>query len=151
MNKLGAYDLEHIKKEYYPLIVSINYSDPSDGQQYCYIYYGVFEKDSEQNLKGIRIDKQVAIINGMPFECKTIYGMQQDIEVEEGEPEPEEEDEDAKLCKICLYEEKNTILMPCGHACVCHDCGQSLKEKSPLCPMCRQHIATLIPYDRNRV
>jgi len=101
-------------------------------------------------VKGIRVDKQVAIINGMPFECKTIYGMQQNIEVEEGEP-VEQEYEDAKLCKICLFEEKNCILMPCGHACVCKDCGDMIKEKSPLCPMCRQHISHFIPYDIKRL
>ena len=46
--------------------------------------YGVFQKNGEGNISGARIVKQVVLINGMPFEIKSIYGMVQDDDVAEG-------------------------------------------------------------------
>jgi len=34
------------------------------------------------------------------------------------------DDSEGKECLICLSEEKNTIIMPCGHLCVCSECGK---------------------------
>ena len=57
---------------------------------------------------------------------------------EEGEAAVGEDDDDEEVtCKVCLFEEKDTLIMPCGHFCVCHDCAEQLKKKNPLCPMCR--------------
>ena len=86
--------------------------------------YGVFTKDSNQNITGARITKQICIINGIPFEIKTIYGL--DEGAQEGVEHIEngaDEDED-KECLICLSEPKDTLLMPCSHMCVCEDCGK---------------------------
>ena len=32
---------------------------------------------------------------------------------------------DSKVCVICYEVPKNTIFYPCGHECVCFDCGQN--------------------------
>ena len=32
-------------------------------------------------------------------------------------------EDDSKKCTICLTEEKNTIVVPCGHLCVCKGCA----------------------------
>ena len=37
-----------------------------------------------------------------------------------GEEDPEKE------CLVCLSEEKDTLIMPCGHYCVCGECGKGL-------------------------
>lgn len=95
--------------------------------------------DGENEIKGIRIDKQMVLvsdlthtnfvivqIDGMPFEIKSIYGLGK----EEGATEAvqaignDDEDDEEKCCKVCLFEEKDTLIMPCGHFCVCHDCGE---------------------------
>ena len=34
-----------------------------------------------------------------------------------------EEDQEAE-CLICLTEQKDTLIMPCGHYCVCNECGK---------------------------
>jgi hypothetical protein len=91
----------------------------------------------------------VVLINGQPFELKSIYGLENEGDAEEGEMHIDDDDED-NLCKVCLDEEKDTLIMPCGHLCVCKDCSIMLKEKNPLCPMCRQAIGSLIPIKRKK-
>ena len=39
-------------------------------------------------------------------------------------------------CVICLAKEPVIALMPCGHMCVCEDCGPVLKQ----CPVCRADV-----------
>lgn len=147
LNYLVAFGLTQNIREYHPLIISINYAE--NGQQYAFINYGVFELDGDNEIKGVKINMQVILINGMPFEVKSIYGIEKEHGVQEAEHAVGEDDDDEEqLCKVCLFEPKDTLLMPCGHFCVCKGCAEQLKSKSPLCPMCRQHIVSLIPIKR---
>lgn len=84
------------------------------------------------------------LINGLPFEIKTIYGMTQDEDAEEGQEAIEDDDPDAE-CLICLSVKKDTLIMPCGHYCVCEDCGKELVKAKHTCPICRGNISSLIP------
>ena len=58
-----------------------------------------------------------------------------------------EDEESGKECLICLSEARNTIIMPCGHLCICAECGQTLKNKKYNCPICRGLISYMIPFD----
>jgi hypothetical protein len=49
------------------------------------ISYCVFTKNSNNDITGLRVLKQVVLINGLPFEIKSIYGMVEDDNAEEGE------------------------------------------------------------------
>jgi hypothetical protein len=49
------------------------------------ISYGVFTKNKDNQVTGARILKQVVLINGMPFELKSIYGMENESEAVSGE------------------------------------------------------------------
>lgn len=68
----------------------------------------------------------------MPFEIKSIYGLSNPDEIDnKGETnevvgQAQNKEEEAKECTICLTEISNTIIMPCGHMCVCLDCGKSI-------------------------
>jgi hypothetical protein len=64
----------------------------------------------------------------MPFEIKSIYGLQVENKEGEGEAAQEgvQEDGEGKECLICLTEPRNTLIMPCGHLCVCKDCGNTI-------------------------
>jgi hypothetical protein len=39
------------------------------------ISYCIFVLDSQKNITGAKCQKQVVLINGLPFEIKSIYGM----------------------------------------------------------------------------
>lgn len=43
-------------------------------------------------------------------------------------------------CVICMDMPANTAMVPCGHLVTCFNCAETLKEKRPLCPICRQEV-----------
>ncbi len=43
-------------------------------------------------------------------------------------------------CVICMDNEKNAVLLNCGHNCSCFDCTSSLS----ICPICRADIVKVI-------
>ncbi|XP_024403393.1 E3 ubiquitin-protein ligase SP1 [Physcomitrium patens] len=44
------------------------------------------------------------------------------------------------LCVICLEQDYNAVLVPCGHMCCCTSCSSQLS----LCPLCRRHIDQVV-------
>lgn len=46
-------------------------------------------------------------------------------EAEDGEAAIDIKEGETKECLICLDSVKDTVIMPCGHLCVCSDCGKS--------------------------
>jgi len=47
---------------------------------------------------------------------------------------------DTKLCKVCMENEIDMLLLPCRHLVVCRRCSAKVKT----CPVCREHIETTI-------
>ena len=47
-------------------------------------------------------------------------------------------------CIVCMNAQVSTVLLPCGHLCLCGPCStlmqQSKKSESVSCPMCRQPV-----------
>ena len=48
-----------------------------------------------------------------------------------------------KQCVVCLDEENDHIMIPCGHKCVCKVCSDKIMAMGhdKLCPICRQGIS----------
>ncbi|CDW74967.1 copine viii [Stylonychia lemnae] len=44
-------------------------------------------------------------------------------------------------CKICFSNKNNTVLVPCGHKCVCFECSSKIKN---ICPICRKNVAQVV-------
>lgn len=40
-------------------------------------------------------------------------------------------------CVICMSDERDTMLLPCRHLCLCNSCAQSLRYQASSCPICR--------------
>lgn len=60
-------------------------------------------------------------MDGLPYEIKNIYGLNQ-TEQTEGDTvdiKGQAAGDNNKECTICLSAESDTIIMPCGHMCVC--------------------------------
>ena len=43
-------------------------------------------------------------------------------------------------CAVCWNQEKNTVLQPCNHYCVCSDCAVKVRRAAGKCPICRSPI-----------
>ena len=53
----------------------------------------------------------------------------------------EDEEHDIPKCVICFEERRRKcVLLDCGHANCCLECGQTLKRDSAPCPTCRAPI-----------
>ncbi|XP_067129397.1 E3 ubiquitin-protein ligase rififylin-like [Centruroides vittatus] len=47
---------------------------------------------------------------------------------------------DDSLCKICMAESIDCVLLECGHMATCTECGKKLCE----CPLCRQYVVRIV-------
>eukprot|EP00479_Gromia_sphaerica_P014065 TRINITY_DN816_c0_g1_i3.p1 TRINITY_DN816_c0_g1~~TRINITY_DN816_c0_g1_i3.p1 ORF type:complete len:315 (-),score=64.99 TRINITY_DN816_c0_g1_i3:165-1109(-) len=52
--------------------------------------------------------------------------------------------EEEKVCTVCWENPPNTVILECGHICVCDDCGDALGE----CPVCRGTVTRVIQIRR---
>ena len=52
--------------------------------------------------------------------------------------EDSNEDRLIPKCSICLENNCSIVLIPCGHACICHGCCSSLRN----CPICRRGVSS---------
>jgi hypothetical protein len=63
-----------------------------------------------------------------------------EVSLEEENEEAEEEDDfpriQSTLCVICLDLQRNVLIQPCKHFCLCENCAQSVQQ----CPVCRNEI-----------
>ena len=48
-------------------------------------------------------------------------------------------------CVVCLGQQREVILLDCGHVCVCADCAQEIMRTNPTCPVCRAYIERVAP------
>jgi len=55
-------------------------------------------------------------------------------------------DNDAEMCKVCMAEQVNCVLVPCGHYVICRTCVKSLSKLT--CPICRENIMKVQPVYR---
>ena len=55
-----------------------------------------------------------------------------------------QESEDERMCVICLSIERDTTVLPCRHMCMCHECAQELRKQTSKCPICRNHVESLL-------
>merc|ERR1711997_106082 len=48
--------------------------------------------------------------------------------------------EDSDLCKICMDNPVDCVMLECGHMCTCTTCGKQMAE----CPICRQYVVRVV-------
>ncbi|PRW44940.1 lysine-specific demethylase 2A-like [Chlorella sorokiniana] len=52
------------------------------------------------------------------------------------------EPHDSELCIVCWEGRRESVLIPCGHLCLCTRCAEvQMAAAVPLCPICRKPIA----------
>jgi ubiquitin-protein ligase len=74
---------------------------------------------------------QIAAFGGMAYPLKKLYGLN--------------EGDDGNCC-LCLTDKKDTAVLPCGHLCLCAECGRKLKltPSKCICPLCRTQVTDIV-------
>ena len=57
------------------------------------------------------------------------------------------QDDERHLCIVCLDNDRTTVLLPCRHLCLCHDCAVTLQRydyRHRTCPLCRHQIQDIL-------
>ncbi|BDA47512.1 probable E3 ubiquitin-protein ligase LUL1 [Coccomyxa sp. Obi] len=102
----------------------------------------VLLRDEEGNWQP-KVVKQKIWVEGVCYELQEIYGMESAPAAPAGADGSLEENEE-RLCVICLVNERDTTVLPCRHLCMCHDCAQELRKQTSKCPICRNHVDSLL-------
>ena len=57
-----------------------------------------------------------------------------------------EQTEKKPLCSICLDDDANAAIVPCGHSNFCHECisPYHLNSQNKVCPICRTEIIMIV-------
>lgn len=133
-------------KEYpkqFPVIISLRYKGEHGTQT---------EHTCVELLPGAKMVMQLLEVGGKVYQVEHLFGGEQATTgtvVEEGATGPGSpsgvvDGEEENLCVICLTNEKNTAVIPCRHLCLCKECAEELRQKSPKCPVCRGPIHQLV-------
>lgn len=48
-------------------------------------------------------------------------------------------------CCLCLEKAAVSVFIPCGHRCVCYECGTKIMDTSKKCPICTNDSTFLLP------
>lgn len=153
-NEMPLFNWTH---SYYPWVITI---DPTatpktakDGitDHQSLLTYCQFYLDKKNNFLNIRPVKQVLVAFEMAFNLQQIYGITDALEEKQNElgmiAGVDYDDSDpSHTCVIWISEEKNTVVMPCGHLCVCKDCAIAIsKQTTPDCPVWRKKVTSFVP------
>jgi len=77
-----------------------------------------------------KVIKQTMESVGEVYSLESVYG---DTEVEHTHAD----------CVICLEAKKNTMILPCRHLCLCHNCALHVNIGMNKCPICRYSISAI--------
>ena len=91
------------------------------------------QDDVERHPHSLKIELQQLKTFGMWIEIHDIYNSSLD----NGE------------CLICCTNLRNSIFLPCKHACTCNTCAHSLKMRNSPCPICKMPIKDLLIIEVN--
>eukprot|EP00917_Polyrhabdina_sp_WS-2016_P031050 GHVP01066184.1.p1 GENE.GHVP01066184.1~~GHVP01066184.1.p1 ORF type:complete len:268 (+),score=36.53 GHVP01066184.1:53-856(+) len=115
---------------YYPLVVELKPDNNSDVRLLTYFAF----RNQQKDLQPLFL-KQNVIVGKEIFNLYDIFGF-------ESTEAPIDFNRD---CLVCLSEKRDTVVLPCGHMCLCESCAQSMRlMKHKTCPICRQKIVSFL-------
>ncbi|CAI2374679.1 unnamed protein product [Moneuplotes crassus] len=131
-------DLTEAKDDYFPVVLMIETDYPEDykgkAKKSCQIIYGSFILEGSDY--SFHCLKAKFLFNNRMFDLGEIFGI-------EGGTANLINDTN-KLCVICFTNDKDTVVLPCRHMCLCMECSQIVRRQSNNCPICRTKVSTFI-------
>lgn len=110
-----------------------------DSRQRTYLVQENMNFENEHNLNNL-LEELLNVLRtrGEQVRPPEYYQNGQQEIVQNQQFEDSTEDRLIPKCSICLENNCSIVLIPCGHACVCHDCCSSLRN----CPICRRRVSS---------
>lgn len=114
-------DGNYNSKAVYPIVIHcVAVDGPMPRQSQSLI--ATIEKNQSDESYTIKPLKQLIFVDGIQFILQDIYGAENN----------------ELLCVICMSDNRDTMLLPCRHLCLCSPCAQSLTHQANSCPICRR-------------
>ena len=133
----------YVKDDFFPIVISIETVYPEGykgrGKKNIQFTYGAFQKDG-QSIR-YKFLKQKLLYNNQIMDLNDIYGVDNAA--------ANLADESQKECVVCYTTNKDTVVLPCRHMCLCIDCSQIVRMQTNKCPICRTTVSSFlqIKYD----
>ncbi|KAJ1878714.1 hypothetical protein H4R99_002136 [Coemansia sp. RSA 1722] len=86
-----------------------------------------------------RCVKQKVCIDGALFVQHEIFGLKEAMH-----SRAHARNDDQLQCAICLSDDRDTVLLPCRHMCMCRECANTYRQQSNKCPICRTVVETIL-------
>lgn len=86
----------------------------------------------------VQVVKQKIWVGGNLYELQEIFGL---VEAASSSDDASHSTVD---CVVCLSSPKDTLVVPCRHLCMCHECARTLMRRTNKCPMCRLPISSVL-------
>jgi hypothetical protein len=154
----------------YPIVVQLSYDVPKEQEeasasdekgkekekevpknpirrQYTYAQISTSTDNGVTTYK-VKPIRQRLQVDGNLYEVEDIYGMDSGgpsaVEGQVVDGAVDQVEVEGEQCVICLANDRDTIVMPCRHLCLCGDCAEVLRRQTNKCPICRTVIERLI-------
>lgn len=110
-----------------------------DTRQRMYLAQENMNFENEHNLNNL-LEELLNVLRARGEQVRTpVYYQSEQLEIVQNQQfEDSNEDRLIPKCSICLENNCSIVLIPCGHACVCHGCCSSLRN----CPICRREVSS---------
>jgi len=100
-------------------------------------YRVTFDDHSQHEYHIFKVNNKFIRVNGRTGKKQQMRFLA--VPITQKEPDPCE-DPHQKLCLACNVACVDTILLPCGHACMCVQCAKRQFNRNGTCPICRNPI-----------
>lgn len=110
--------------------------------------YAKLKQDEDGDWQ-VCVLKQKIWFKGVSYELQEIYGMEgagrkTPTPQGQGGPGSSYDELEGRECVVCMCSERDTMVLPCRHMCMCQECAAALKTKTNKCPICRNEISSLL-------
>ncbi|KAL3128939.1 RING domain-containing protein [Cryptosporidium hominis] len=139
LNKEFQCDLKSDLKQNFVLEIKPKSSSTNNTETIQLTFCEQIPKKENNTLESqIEIKRQCVLYNGKAFEIQNIFGLSNKSS------KASKNDEDSEKCVICLTNNRETILLPCRHACLCKICSNTLFKNTQDCPICRNSVLGVV-------
>ncbi|KAJ2348445.1 hypothetical protein IWW50_001858 [Coemansia erecta] len=93
-----------------------------------------------------RCSKQKVCIDGALYRQHEIFGLSEALDSRQSGGK-----DDPMQCAICLSDDRDTVMLPCRHLCMCRECANTYRQQSNKCPICRTVVETILHIETDEI